>query len=169
MCAHSHTDKYAHARTQTHQNQLGTQLARGRCQMMSCTHARLFVIPTHTRHFSNRRSRLLLTSPTTHALSVCPLRPSAVPVWLCWCLASLTGALKLTAWFVLQHKHAWEHQFPWYGWGKKGNDRDCVSHFKVELESSGWAAFQVAKLHSTLLGVEDCCSMHIHTSEGGKM
>lgn len=175
MCAHSHTDKYAHVRMHANTPKSVGHTASARLMPNDAMHTRSFIIPTHTRLFSNRRSRLLLTSPTTHALSVPPLHPSAVPVWLCWCLASLTGALKLTAWFVLQHKHAWEHQFPWHGWGKKGrregvpgNDRDCVSHFKVELESSGRAAFQVAKLRSTLLGVKDCF-LCIHASEGGKI
>lgn len=38
---------------------------------------------------------------------------SSPPVPLRWCLASLTGALKLTALFVLKRKHAWQRQIPW--------------------------------------------------------
>lgn len=110
----------------------------------------------HTSSFNTQTHTLLQSSLKATSLpidSYCVSVFPVVPVWLCWCLASLTGALKLTAWFVLQHKHAWQHQFPWYDWEAPGIARDCVFYiFRLNCSTmrSWWAAAS-STLHSSAL------------------
>ena len=119
---------------------------------------------THTHAQASLQSPLKATSLPNGSryVSVLPV----VPVWLCWRLASLTGVPKVTAWFVLQHKQAWQHQFPWYGGGTAWERLWlCGLHFKLELQRSaqraGCCEFNVS-LSSALFSVgDDCHFIHL--------
>lgn len=127
---YTHTDEHTISQAHTHAQLKPTWF---------CAYTLIEYTKTHTS-VSNHHSRLL-SSPTAHAMSV---RFLSSPTGLCWRLASLTGALKLTAWFVLQHKHARHHQLPRYGLETPGNARDCVFYtfrlscyeFNISLKST---------------------------------